>query len=250
MRRWSSVLWLALILGACDRPGNGEVVRSAPSEVSSRAPTLPPVEAAASPAIASSDRGSDDAVILFLGTSLTEGYGLPDPAEAYPGLIQEQIERTNLPFRVVNAGVAGETSAGGLARLAWVLRQKPRILVVELGANDGLRGLPVEAMEENLRAVVRESRERVPGIEVVLLEMEAPPNLGPAYTRAFREVYRSVSRAEGTALVPFFLDGIAGVRHMNQADGIHPTSEGHARMADRVWDTLEPLLTRLAGGDA
>lgn len=194
--------------------------------------------------------GAAAPVVLFLGTSLTEGYGLPDPADAYPALIQERIDSAGLPFRVVNAGVAGETSAGGLARLDWVLRQRPGILVVELGANDGLRGLPVSALEENLRAVIRRSRERVPGIEVILLEMEAPPNLGQSYTEAFRQVYASVSRTEGVTLVPFFLDGIAGVRSMNQADGIHPTSEGHSRMADRVWDALEPVLRRVMDADA
>lgn len=260
MRSWSSVLWLALLLGACDRPGNGEVVRSAPPVVSSsgsggagtedaRSPSTPGAVATV-PGAAGPDRRAAAPVVLFLGTSLTEGYGLGDPAQAFPALIQERIEGAGLPFRVMNAGVAGETSAGGLARLDWILRQEPRILVVELGANDGLRGLPVDALEENLRAVIRRSRDRVPAIQVVLLEMEAPPNLGPAYTAAFRQVYGSLSRTEGVTLVPFFLEGIAGVRALNQADGIHPTSEGHRRMAERVWTALEPLLRQAMGSDA
>lgn len=253
-------MWVVLLLGACDRPGNGEVVRSAPAEVSSGTATASaggveappaggPAGAAAArpteePAPPPSGTGSSGQVVLFLGTSLTEGYGLPDPGEAYPARVGDRIRAAGLPFRVVNAGVAGETSAGGLARLDWVLRQEPRVLVVELGANDGLRGLPVEALEENLRRTVRRAREQVPGIEIVLLEMEAPPNLGATYTEAFRETFATVARTEGATLVPFFLEGVAGVPELNQADGIHPTAEGHARMADRVWNVLEPLLRR------
>lgn len=238
MRRWSSILLWIIVFGACDRPGSGEVVRSAPREVSP-----PPSSAPETGTPAGSTAG---AAILFLGTSLTEGYGLSDPQDAYPALVGEQIRAAGLPFRVVNGGVAGETSAGGLARLDWVLRARPRVLVIELGANDGLRGLPVDALETNLRQVIRHAREQLPDIQVVLLAMEAPPNLGPAYTVAFREVYTGLADSEDVTLVPFFLDGIAGVRPLNQADGIHPTSEGHALMADRVWSTLEPLLRTMA----
>lgn len=183
--------------------------------------------------------------MLILGTSLTEGLGLADPSQAWPGRLQERIDAAGLPYRVGNAGVSGDTSAGGRARLAWVLRQSPRILVVELGANDGLRGLPVSALEENLRGIVREARATVPGIEVVLVGMEAPRNLGEDYTDAFRNVYLRVAREEGTPLIPFILEGVAGVPELNQADGIHPTAEGHARMADIAWASLEPILRRM-----
>ena len=208
------------------------MVRSATPEVSGGAP-----ETVAAPPTADS-RG----LVVFLGTSLTEGYGLPGEELAFPALIQRRINAEALPFRVVNAGVAGDTSAGGLARLNWVLRGPADALVVELGANDGLRGLPVSALGENLRSVVRQARELHPGIAIVLVAMEAPPNLGSNYVRGFRDTYTEVAREEGAALVPFFLDGIAGVPEMNLPDGIHPTAEGHARMADRVWETLGPLL--------
>lgn len=185
-------------------------------------------------------------MVLFLGTSLTEGLGLPPEEPAYPEYIQQRIEAEGLPFRVMNAGVSGDTSAGGLARLDWVLRSPVDVLVVELGANDGLRGLPVPALEENLRSVVRTARESNPDMAVVLLAMEAPPNLGADYVDAFRSAFSRVASEEDVFLVPFFLDGIAGVASMNQSDGIHPTGEGHALMAERVWTVLEPVLRRTA----
>lgn len=186
-------------------------------------------------------------MVLFLGTSLTEGLGLAPDEPAYPERIQRRIDGEGLPFRVVNAGVSGDTSAGGLARLDWVLRSPVDVLVVELGANDGLRGLPVPALEENLRAVVRRARDANPEISVVLLAMEAPPNLGPQYVDRFRETFSRVAAEEDARLVPFFLDGIAGIAEMNQADGIHPTAQGHELMAERVWTVLEPVLRSAVG---
>jgi len=191
--------------------------------------------------------GSDHrAVVLFLGTSLTEGLGLPADALPYPGVVQRWVEESALPFRVVNAGVSGDTSAGGLARLGWVLRGPVEVLVVELGANDGLRGLPVAVMGDNLRTIIRRARAHHPGLEVVLLAMEAPPNLGGEYIRAFRNTFSEVAAEEEATLVPFFLEGIAGVPSMNLGDGIHPTAEGHVQMAERVWTVLEPILRRSA----
>lgn len=181
------------------------------------------------------------AVVLFLGTSLTAGYGLG--AEfAYPAVIQAKIDTAGLPFRVVNAGLSGETSAGGLSRLEWSLQEPVSVLVVELGANDGLRGLSVDAMRRNLETIIRRTRERYPDAGIVIAGMEAPPNMGPEYTASFREVYPELARDHGAALVPFLLEGVAGDPALNQDDRIHPTAEGQRRVADNVWRALEPLL--------
>lgn len=180
--------------------------------------------------------------VVFLGTSLTAGLGLRSPDERFPERLAAMADSAQRPFRVVNAGVSGETSAGGLRRLDWALDGEVDLLVVELGANDGLRGLDPAQLEANLTAIVREARARHPDLGVLLVGMEAPPNLGPGYTRRFRAVFPRVAEAEGTALVPFLLEGVAGEPALNQADGIHPTSEGHARMARTVWPVLDSLL--------
>lgn len=242
-RRCLAILLIPLLVGGCDRPESDEVVRSDPPVVSSPGASEAPERGPSAVAPPISPPSTDPrAVVLFLGTSLTEGLGLPAGEPAYPERIQRRIDEAGLPFRVVNAGVSGETSAGGVARLDWVLRGPVDVLVVELGANDGLRGLPVSALEDNLRTVVREAREANPDMEVVLLAMEAPPNLGTDYVEAFRSTFARVAQQEDVSLVPFFLDGIAGVPSLNQEDGIHPTGEGHERMADRVWTVLEPVL--------
>lgn len=183
--------------------------------------------------------------VVFLGTSLTAGYGLEDPDRRFSALIRGRIEQAGLPFVVVNAGVSGDTSAGGLARLEWVLRTRVRVLVLELGANDGLRGLSVEALRNNLDAVIRTTRERYPDAEVIVIGMEAPTNLGPEYTASFRRVFREVALENDARLVPFLLDGVAGLPQLNQADGIHPNAEGHMIAADNVWSVLHPLLLNL-----
>ncbi len=179
--------------------------------------------------------------ILFIGTSLTAGYGIGE-AFAFPAVIQARIDSAALPFHVINAGVSGETSAGGLRRIDWMLQQPVDILVVELGANDGLRGLSVESMRENLDSILRRARETYPDIQLVLLGMEAPPNLGPDYRTTFRNVYRDLASTYDAALVPFLLDGVAAQPSLNLDDGIHPNLEGQRRVADNVWDVLGPLL--------
>lgn len=180
---------------------------------------------------------------MVLGTSLTAGMGLQDPAvQSWTGRLQQLADSAGIPVEVANAGVSGDTSAGGLRRLEWLLRERVDVLVVELGANDGLRGLGLEQLEANLREIVRMTREAHPGARVVLAGMEAPPNLGDAYTRGFRDVYTRVSRELDVPLIPFLLDGVAGVSELNQPDGIHPTPQGHARMAETAWPVLEPLL--------
>jgi acyl-CoA thioesterase-1 len=182
--------------------------------------------------------------IVFLGDSLTAGYGLAKE-ESVPSLVQGRLQAEGYPYEVVNAGVSGDTSAGGLSRLDWSLEGDVRILVIELGANDGLRGLPVANMRRNLTEVITRAQSR--GIKVVLTGMEAPPNFGDAYTAEFRQVYRDLAKLPGVTFMPFFLDGVAGVPHLNIADGMHPNAEG-ARIIERaVWHTLEPMLEKSLG---
>jgi len=187
-------------------------------------------------------------VVVFLGTSLTAGLGLARPEETYVARLAELADSAGLPFEAVNAGVSGDTSAGGLRRLDWVLRERVDVLVVELGANDGLRGQDPEATAENLRAIVDQTRTRYPETEVVFAGMEAPPNLGQDYTARFRAIFPTVAAEAGGTLVPFLLEGVAGVPALNQDDGIHPTAEGHRMMAQTVWPVLEPILLSLAEG--
>jgi acyl-CoA thioesterase I len=185
---------------------------------------------------------ADKPVILFLGTSLTAGYGLADPDLAYPGLIEKRIEEAGLPYTVVNAGVSGETSAGALRRLDWLLKQKVDVLVLETGANDALRGQPPEATRANVDAILTRAEAQSPPPRLVILGMKAPPNLGSAYLNRFDAIYPDLARNHGAVLVPFLLEGVAGIPALNQADGIHPTPDGQRKMAELVWRALEPLL--------
>ena len=228
MWRRLAAIGLLTFLPACGERDDPEALRSPAREVP-----------------ATEDAG-EHGVVLFLGTSLTEGYGLQNArAHAFPARVQERIERAGLPFRVVNAGVGGDTSAGGLRRLDWLLRMPVRVLVLELGANDGLRGQDVDALRDNLLAVVRNTRARHPGVEIVLAGMRAPPNLGERYTESFRAVFPEVAREADIRLIPFLLEGVGGIRELNQADGIHPSVAGHEIVAETVWTSLEPVLRRL-----
>jgi acyl-CoA thioesterase-1 len=177
--------------------------------------------------------------VVVLGDSLTAGLGLPSQ-EAFPALLQRKIDADNLKFEVINAGVSGDTSAGGLRRLDWALEGDVQVLIVGLGANDGLRGLPVEEMRRNLSAIIERAQAR--HITVVLCGMEAPPNFGTSYTTAFRAAYKDLASKYDVAFVPFLLDGVAGLADLNQEDGIHPNARGAQRVADTVWSTLRPLL--------
>jgi acyl-CoA thioesterase-1 len=183
--------------------------------------------------------------IVFLGDSLTAGYGL-DKNESVPALIQKRLKDTGYPYEVVNAGVSGDTSAGGLSRLDWSLTGDVKILVIELGANDGLRGLPVAGLKQNLMEIITRARAR--GISVILTGMEAPPNFGPAYTSEFREVYRQLAKEHDVMFVPFYLEGVAGIPSLNIADGIHPNAEGSRIVEKRIWSALEPMLAKRATG--
>ena len=180
--------------------------------------------------------------VVFLGDSLTAGLGLPR-AQSVPSLIQARLDREGYSYEVVNAGVSGDTAAGGLRRLEWALEGDVDVLVVELGANDGLRGLPVAQMRQNLDQIVRRAKER--GITVILTGMEAPPNYGAAYTSEFRRSFREVAEAHDVVFVPFFLEGVAGIARLNNADGIHPNAAGASIIQETIWQVLEPVLDKL-----
>lgn len=185
--------------------------------------------------------------MVFLGTSLTAGMGLAGPGESYVARLDAIADSAGSPFAAVNAGVSGETSAGGLRRLDWVLRKPLDVLFLELGANDGLRGQAPEALRRNLVEIIERTRTRHPETRVVLAGMEAPPNLGERYTMEFRQVFQEVAEATDAVLVPFLLEGVAGVPDLNQDDRIHPTAEGHRRIAETAWPYLRPLV--VAAGD-
>lgn len=183
--------------------------------------------------------------MLFVGTSLTAGYGLPDPALAWPAEVGRIAKAAGYAVEVQNAGVSGETSAGALRRMDWLLKAPAEVVVIETGANDGLRGQSVGDLERNLTAIIGKVRAAQPGAQVVLVQMEAPPNMGGSYATAFRGVYGRVAQATGVTLTPFLLDGVAGVARYNQADGIHPTVEGAKLAAKSVWPVLRGVLDRV-----
>lgn len=182
-------------------------------------------------------------VVIFLGTSLTAGLGVSSD-QAYPALIQAKIDSAGLGYRVVNAGVSGETSAGGLRRIDWLLRRPVAVLVLELGANDMLRGQDIEAMRANLQEIIDRTRAANPEARIVIAGMRAAPNLGERYAGEFEAAFVSLARENDAELIPFLLDGVAGVPELNQPDGNHPTAEGHAIVAENVWAVLEPVLRR------
>ena len=229
--RHVAILTLTIGAAACSPSQASRDSAAAVSSVASResAPAASPAPAAARPRI------------VFLGDSLTAGLGL-NPEESVPSLIQAHLDASGYNYEVVNAGVSGDTSAGGLRRLDWSLDGNVEMLIVELGANDGLRGLAVADMKRNLEQIVSSARQR--GIKVVLTGMEAPPNYGPLYTSEFRKAFSDVAREQRVTFVPFFLDGVAGNPALNQGDGIHPNPEG-ARIVERtIWKTIEPLLDK------
>jgi acyl-CoA thioesterase I len=226
MRRIIQALAIAT-LTACGGPA-----QDAPAPDGSSADTTP-----------SSPDAAPDSLrhVLFMGTSLTAGYGVGAEL-AFPALIQLRIDSAGLPFRVDNAGVSGETSAGGLRRADWLLQKVPDVLVIELGANDGLRGIDPADMHRNLDAILDRARTLNPDLAIVILGMEAPPNLGDDYTSRFRQVFQQLARKYDAVLVPFLLDGVAGNPALNIDDGIHPSAEGHRIVAATVWNALAPVL--------
>ncbi len=231
MRRALALGILVLLLGGCGRTGGQADGRTAGGD-SASAPL---------PSVRPSDRPS----IVFLGTSLTAGYGLSDPSLAFPALIQAKLDSAGRAYRVVNAGISGESSAGALARIEWLMSQEPvAVLVIETGANDGLRGQDPDSLRMRIQAIIDRALRASPPPGIVLVGMEAMPNLGARYVRRFREIYPALARANQTALVPFLLEGVAGVDSHNQGDGIHPTAAGQRIVAENVWRVLEPLVRR------
>jgi len=185
--------------------------------------------------------GNEPGRILFLGDSITAGYGLGKD-KAFPALVQARLDSQDLKFKVINAGVSGDTSAGGLRRVDWVLRQPIHILVLELGANDGLRGLPLAEMAKNLQAIIDKVKQKNPSVKILVAGMRLPPNLGQEYSAGFESVFSELAKNNEAAFIPFILDGVAGNPALNLPDRIHPTAEGHEILAETVWNELLPLL--------
>jgi acyl-CoA thioesterase I len=226
---------LGLMIGCAEAERNLDAERAPPTarDVSGTA-TAGPTPAAA------------ERVVLFVGTSLTAGYGLPRE-ESFPTLVDRKIEEAGLPFRAVNAGVSGETSAGARRRIEWLVQQPFDVLVLETGANDMLRGTDPGTTEENIQAIVDRVRQHRPDAHIVLAGMLAMPNLGPDYARRFEGIYPRLAERNDLTLVPFLLRGVAAERHLNLADGIHPNAEGQRVIAETVWEVLEPVLRAEAG---
>lgn len=216
--RYVAVLGLVAALVGCERPREDPPASPAPPTSSLEQPS-----------------------VVFLGTSLTAGLGL-DPEQAYPALIQKKIDSLGLGYRVVNAGVSGETSAGAVRRADWLFQQPVSVLVVETGANDGLRGLPPDSLRANIQAIFDRAKRLRPPPKLVLLGMRVPPNYGRTYSQQFQSLYPELARANDAALVPFLLQDVGGIASLNQADGIHPTAAGQRKMAETVWKVLEPVL--------
>jgi len=179
--------------------------------------------------------------ILFFGTSLTAGMGV-DPEQAFPALVQHKIDSVKAPYKVINAGLSGETSADGKSRVDWLLRQPVDIFVLELGANDGLRGMPVQETLANLQAIIDKVKKKYPNVKFVLAGMQMPPSMGEKYTVPFRELFSGLAKKNKMAFIPFLLKGVGGVPRLIQQDGLHPTPEGHKILADNVWAVLQPEL--------
>ncbi|NRR93043.1 arylesterase [Winogradskyella undariae] len=182
--------------------------------------------------------------ILCFGDSITAGYGLDDVTDAFPGVIQQKIDSLGLDYTVVNSGVSGETTAGGRGRIDWILNQKVDIFILELGANDGLRGVNLVETTMNLQAIIDAVKAKSPKTKIVLAGMQLPPNMGQEYTRDFKQIFMNVAEKNEIELIPFILEDVGGIAELNQKDGIHPTVEGHKLVANTVWKTLEPLLEK------
>ncbi|GJG88271.1 hypothetical protein tb265_34520 [Gemmatimonadetes bacterium T265] len=237
---------------ACTRAPSADTPQGASPPAASAVETSSPASTAAASAPATAPATHDARPrVVFLGTSLTAGLGL-DPDSAYPAVVGRLAAAAGTPIEVVNAGISGETSAGALRRVDWVLREPADVVVVETGANDGLRGQSADSLRANLDAILARVRRDRPAARVALVQMEAPRNFGPGYTSRFHAVFPAAARAGGVVLFPFLLDGVVGVPRLNQGDGVHPTAEGARRVGANVWKALQPLLadaarTRVAG---
>jgi acyl-CoA thioesterase-1 len=226
--RFFCLLAAATLAVACQSSGQPAEQRTARSSGNATPATIPPNSEALP-------------VIVAFGDSLTAGFGLSED-QSYTTLLQRKLDEKGHRLRVVNAGVSGDTTAGGLRRIDWSLEGKVKFLILELGGNDGLRGLPVAEMKKNLAAIIERAQSR--GATVILAGMEAPPNMGAEYTREFRQAYRDLAKEYKVTLIPFLLEGVGGLAEMNQPDGIHPNAEGEKVMTENVWRVLEPLLLK------
>jgi len=180
--------------------------------------------------------------IVVFGDSLTAGYGLEDVEDAYPGLLQQKIDSLQLGYTVINSGISGETTAGGKNRIDWVLNQKPSVFILELGANDGLRGVPLTETKMNLQYIIDAVKTKYPSTKIVLAGMQIPPNFGQDYTNEFKNIFPALAQKNQVALIPFLLENVGGIPSLNQSDGIHPTAKGHKILAENVWEVLAPIL--------
>lgn len=219
------VLFAAIALSACGQKNKS------PDDTSGKADTT-----------TKADASSTVKTILFFGDSLTAGYGLNDPSEAFPGVIAKRIDSLKLPYKIVNAGVSGETSAGGNNRIDWILKQKVDVFILELGANDGLRGIPPTETAKNLQSIVDKVKAKYPNAKLVMLGMQVPPNMGSDYVNKFKAVFPTIAGKNKMALVPFLLQGVGGIPKLNQPDGIHPTEQGAKIVAENVWSVLKGQL--------
>jgi acyl-CoA thioesterase-1 len=191
--------------------------------------------------LAEASENSTETILCF-GDSITAGYGLEDSNDAFPAVLQEKIDSLNLKYIVVNSGLSGETTAGGKSRIDWVLNQDIDIFLLELGANDGLRGVPLSETQSNLQAIIRTVKEKSPKTKIILAGMQLPPNMGLKYTTEFKQLFFELAEANNLAFIPFILKDVGGIAELNQSDGIHPTVEGHKIVAHTVWEVLKPML--------
>lgn len=218
-----------LLLTACSTPDTPQTAASPAARTTDAVPDTPEAE--------------DLITVLFFGDSITAGFGL-DPEDAFPALLQQRVDSLGWPVRMINGGNSGETSTGGLARIGWVLERPVDVFVLELGGNDGLRGTNLAVTKQNLQAIIDTVRSRGPATEIIIAGMEIPPNLGQERTAQFRAIFPDLARTNDTALIPFLLDGVGGIPELNLPDGIHPTAEGHAIVAETMWQSLRPILER------
>ena len=179
--------------------------------------------------------------IVFFGNSLTAGYGL-DPSEAFPALVQEKIDSLQLPYKVINAGLSGETTAGGKGRIDWILQQPVDVFVLELGGNDGLRGIPVKETTKNLQFIIERVKQKYPSAQIILAGMQIPPNMGARYAGEFRAAFKQLADKNQVLFIPFILEGVGGIPELNLPDGIHPTAQGHKIVANNVWDVMKDAI--------
>lgn len=226
------LLLCVLCIAACQEKTDSTSTATTPE------PALPD----APPAEANSDESTLRVVVL--GNSLAAGFGL-DPSQAFPALLQQKIDSMGWNASVMNAGVSGETTAGGLRRIDWLLRDRIDVLILELGGNDGLRGVQTEVTKNNLQAIIDQTRGKYPGARVILAGMQVPTNLGQAYTSRFREIFPELAQENSASLIPFLLENVGGIPELNLPDGIHPTAQGHIIVAETVWRYLKPELERL-----